>query len=174
MLRETRKNRLNTEVKTNSFACAAMSLHTDKNLHIILRNLACMAGKEFFVIGSDNWFKGATNGLENFVKVSHFKNESDFFDYIVETDYTLISVEQSDKSLLISDLDEYPENPLFIFGNESFGLGDNVLLNSELVVEIPNPGWHPCFNVGVSSGIVFYDYMIKNVKKQNLMEKICA
>lgn len=157
----TRTDRLRKDVMPLPFSAAAISLHTDKNLHIILRNLACFAGKEFFIIGADTWTKGATNGLEEFIKIRYFKDETLFFQYIKNTNYSLIAIEQSDKSIMISDVKKYPKNPLFIFGNESFGLGDNILLNSNLIIEIPNPGWHPCLNVGVSSGIVFYDFMTK-------------
>lgn len=160
----TRRDRHRADVTPLPFASAAISLHTDKNVHLIFRSLACMAGQEFFVIGADNWFKGATNGLDEFIKITQFRNESEFLDYIRDSDYSLVAIEQSEKSVMINEIEEYPKNPLFMFGNESFGLGDNILLNSDLVIEIPNPGWHPCLNVGVSSGIVFYDFMTKHLQ----------
>lgn len=156
----TRKDRIRTNVKTLDFAACCMSFADDKNLHLIYRTLSNFGGKELFVVGSDRWFKGATNGLKQHLPIKYFQNPSEFLYYIrKETDYNLIAIEQSEKSVMITDIQSYPNNSCFIFGNETFGLTDEVLHSVHMSVEIPNFGHHPCLNVGVSSGVAMYDYV---------------
>lgn len=156
----TRKDRVKN-VSRLPFAACCLSLNDDLNVHLIYRSLANFAGRELFVVGSDNWFKGATNGLREIVNVTHFSTEMDFIQHARERGYTLVSVEQSEKSLFTTDIKEYPPNPCFILGNETFGMGDGMLLNSDLVVEIPGEGAHPSLNVGCAASVVFYDFISK-------------
>lgn len=160
---KTRRDRTRKDVaKIYPFAVAALALNDDKNLHLIYRSLANFSGKEMFVIGSQNWFKGATNGINEIVPIKHFPDNHSFLEHIKkETNYTLVGVEQSNRSILTTQLKYYPDNPCFVLGNESFGLGDDILLHCDLIVEIPMEGPHPCGNVGVSGGIIMYDFISK-------------
>lgn len=154
----TRKDRIKSKVsKVYPFAACAMSVVDDINLNLIYRSLANFAGLEMFVVGPPNWHKGATNGLKDVVKVTHFQSINQFLRHMKTTDYEMVAIEQSDKSVLLTEF-EHPKKPCFVFGNETFGLGDDVLLNVDKVVEIPMDGYHPCLNVGVTSGIIFYDF----------------
>lgn len=161
---KTRRSRLNYKPsKIYSFSACAMSLVNDININLIYRNIACFAGKQFFIIGSKSWHKGATNGLEELMSIKYFNNFNEFKEYnTAVSGCTLIAVEQTNDSTIIDKIHKYPENPCFIFGNEAHGLGDDILLNSDMVVEIPMNGYHPCVNVGCASAIVFYDYVRKN------------
>jgi len=161
--RKSRVERIKKNVNLFDYSACALSFNDDKNVNFVYRSLSNFGGKEFFVVGSPTWAKGATNGLQDFIKVHHFQDFSSFFKFIrEETDYTPIAIEQSERAENIYSF-EYPRKPLFIFGNESYGLNDEVLLNCSKVVEIPLYGNHPCANVGVCSGIVFYDFTKKLV-----------
>ena len=158
----TRRQRLVKNYKTYNFACAAISLDIDKNLHLIYRNLCNFGGKEMFVIGSNQWFRGATNGLEELIKVKYFPNISEFLDYVRnETDYSIVAVEQHSRSQNIFKF-KYPKNPLFIFGNENCGLNDEILAKCENIIEIPMEGPHPCANVSSTASMVLFDYVRQN------------
>ena len=156
-MRATRKERIRKVVKKFPFAACAFGLVNDINLNLVFRSLCNFGGIEFFVVGSDSWFRGATNGLEELVKVTHFKDCHAFLEHMKETDYELVAIEQSDNSVSLQDFN-HTKKPCFIFGNETTGLKDDCLLSADAILEIPMEGYHPCLNVGVSSGIVFYDF----------------
>lgn len=159
---KTRRDRIRNIVPLFPFSACCFALNDDKNVNLVYRSLANFGGKEMFIVGSQNWFRGATNGVEDVIPVHYFDTFSEFLKHVKEkTEYSLVSVEQSEKSIYTNQLNFYPENSCFVFGNETSGLGDDVLLNSDLVVEIPMRGVHPCANVGVSSGIMFFDYINK-------------
>lgn len=146
--------------KTYPFAVCAYSLQDDLNLNLIYRSLANFSGLEMFIVGAKTWRKGATNGLHDILKITYFQNTNQFLSHVKKLDYNLIAIEQSNKSIMLNEF-VYPKKPCFIFGNESYGLKDDLLLNVENVVEIPMNGFHPSANVGVAAGIIMYDYTTK-------------
>jgi tRNA G18 (ribose-2'-O)-methylase SpoU len=157
---KTRKERVTANVQRLPFAAATLCLNDDINVNLIVRSLANFAGNEVFIIGSQKWHKGATNGLENILPIHYFQSINEFMRYMRKTDYTLVAVEQSEKSVPLETF-VHPVKPCFILGNESTGIGDDVLLNVPHVVEISMNGMHPNANVGCASAIVFYDYASK-------------
>jgi len=162
--RLTRRMRVNQAalkaLPRHNFAVATYSLDIDLNVHMIYRNLACFNGKEMFIIGSRRWFKGATNGLENHIPITYFNEPSACIRSIRAKGYTLVSIELVPQAIDISAV-VYPENPCFIVGNETYGITGDVIHQSDLVIQIPMNGPHPCLNVAVTSGIVVYDYLSK-------------
>lgn len=164
-VRATRRDRVDEAAEKSSpsrnFAVCAFSLDIDLNVHLIYRTLACFNGSKLFVVGSKQWFKGATGGLEKHVPIEYCQTPSELLQKLREQGYAPVSIEQAQNSCYPSAIKKYPAQPCFIVGNESYGLTDEILLNSELVVEIPQDGVHPCLNVGVSAGIVIFDYISK-------------
>lgn len=143
-----------------NFAVCAHSLDIDMNVQLIYRNLACFHGKEMFIVGSRNWFRGATNGVEDIIPITYSKTPSEGLAQIRDAGYSPVAVELSSRSVSVYDA-VYPENPCFIVGNETYGLTEDIILSSDLVVQIPMDGVHPCLNVAMSSGVVIYDYLSK-------------
>jgi tRNA G18 (ribose-2'-O)-methylase SpoU len=76
--------------------------------------------------------------------------------------YKIISVEQADQS---TSLEQYKiesnEKLALIFGNEVKGVTDEIVENSDCVIEIPQFGAKHSINVSVSIGIVIWDLISK-------------
>jgi tRNA G18 (ribose-2'-O)-methylase SpoU len=76
--------------------------------------------------------------------------------------YTIISVEQADESI---SLEKYSpkssEKVAFVFGNEIYGVDEEVVQQSDEVVEIPQFGSKHSLNISVSIGIVLWDILSK-------------
>ena len=74
----------------------------------------------------------------------------------------VVSVEQADKSLKIEKFT--PEKGVkyaFVFGNEVDGVSDEIILESDQVLEIPQVGTKHSLNVSVAAGIILWDYYQK-------------
>ena len=74
----------------------------------------------------------------------------------------VVSVEQADKSLKIEKFT--PEKGIkyaFIFGNEVDGVSDEIILESDKVLEIPQVGTKHSLNVSVAAGIILWDFYQK-------------
>ena len=74
----------------------------------------------------------------------------------------VVSVEQADKSLKIEKFT--PEKGIkyaFVFGNEVDGVSDEIILESDQVLEIPQVGTKHSLNVSVAAGIILWDFYQK-------------
>lgn len=76
--------------------------------------------------------------------------------------YRVIALEQAEKTTLLQDFRPDPDQPLaFVFGNEVFGVGDEVMALADQVVEIPQFGTKHSLNISVTVGVVVWDYLLK-------------
>lgn len=101
-------------------------------------------------------------GATETVEWNHAKETLDLVIALIEKGYTIISVEQADKSVMLDQFQPDPNRKYaFIFGNEVFGVSDEVIEKSDLVLEIPQFGTKHSLNISVSMGIVIWDFYAK-------------
>lgn len=73
-----------------------------------------------------------------------------------------VSVEQAENAVMLNDF--YPESQnkyAVIFGNEVKGIKQEVVSNSDHVIEIPQYGTKHSLNISVSCGVVLWDLFCK-------------
>ncbi len=79
-----------------------------------------------------------------------------------EEGYIIIAVEQADKSTSLLDFAVSKEEKYaFVFGNEVFGVADEVIAAADMVLEIPQYGTKHSLNISVSIGVVLWDFVSK-------------
>ena len=72
--------------------------------------------------------------------------------------YTIISIEQVDKSVSLVDFTpSEDEKYCLVFGNEVFGVDQEIVNQSDICIEIPQYGTKHSLNVSVSVGIVVWE-----------------
>ena len=83
-----------------------------------------------------------------------------------EAGYILIALEQAAGSTLLQDFLPVPEAKYaFIFGNEVFGVADEIMDLADKVLEIPQFGTKHSLNISVTVGVVVWDYLAKTELK---------
>jgi tRNA (guanosine-2'-O-)-methyltransferase len=151
---------------------AMMHVSGDFNLSTLVRNANFFGFKEaMYVGGSKQWDRRGTVGTHHYTDLNHIKTEVDFVNYVKDSGYTLIAVENnipkySDKTVSIFNQLVFSGvlKPMFVFGEEKSGLSDYILDNAETIVTIREYGSVRSLNVGTTSGIVmafyrnYYDY----------------
>jgi len=76
--------------------------------------------------------------------------------------YTILSVEQVDQSIMLDEFTpEKGKKYCLVFGNEVFGVSDEVVAESDACIEIPQHGTKHSLNISVSLGIVVWDFYQK-------------
>ena len=93
----------------------------------------------------------------------------EYSDDIIETikklqkkNIRIISIEQADESLKIEKFNPVSGTKYaFIFGNEVYGVSDDIINVSDEVIEIPQVGTKHSLNVSVAAGIVLWDFFFK-------------
>jgi 23S rRNA (guanosine2251-2'-O)-methyltransferase len=79
--------------------------------------------------------------------------------------YKIVAIEQAEGSTKLHEfLPEIDNKYAFILGNEVFGVNEDVIVQCDICLEIPQFGTKHSLNVAVSAGIVAWDYVSKVIK----------
>lgn len=99
-------------------------------------------------------------GATKTVEWKHVKTTMDALKELKEDGYKIVSVEQAEGSVKLNQFKAKQEDKLaLVFGNEVYGVEQDVVDASDVVVEIPQLGTKHSFNVSVSIGIVLWQLM---------------
>ena len=97
-------------------------------------------------------------GATETVKWSHHQNTLDAIKILKNKGYQIYSIEQAENSISLNTF-KSPEKIALIFGNEVYGVEQEVINASDGVIEIPQMGTKHSFNISVSVGIVLWELM---------------
>ncbi|SMP12811.1 SpoU rRNA Methylase family protein [Algoriphagus winogradskyi] len=76
--------------------------------------------------------------------------------------YQICALEQVDRSVMLNEfIPEKGKKYALVFGNEVFGVEEEVLNACDAVLEIPQLGTKHSLNISVSLGIAVWDLMVK-------------
>ncbi len=96
-------------------------------------------------------------GATESVDWKYFKNTLESVNLLKEKGYIIASLEQAEGSIILDEFKPAQGNKYaLILGNEIKGVGDEVINNSDVCIEIPQLGTKHSFNVTVSCGIAIY------------------
>ncbi len=89
-------------------------------------------------------------------------NTMEAVEKLQKSDYQLCALEQVENSIKLNDFSpEKGKKYALIFGNEVFGVEEDVLKACDQVLEIPQLGTKHSLNISVSLGIAVWDMMVK-------------
>jgi tRNA G18 (ribose-2'-O)-methylase SpoU len=101
---------------------------------------------------------GATESVE----WEYCLNTMEAVDKLKNAGYQISALEQVDNSKMLNDfLPERGQKYALIFGNEVFGVEEEVLKACDHILEIPQLGTKHSLNISVSLGIAVWDLMVK-------------
>jgi 23S rRNA (guanosine2251-2'-O)-methyltransferase len=104
----------------------------------------------------------AALGAEDTVAWQHFPSTTEAIAVLKNEGWKVFAVEQAEDSVPLHTFQpSAKERYAFIFGNEVFGVDDEVMTLVDGSLEIPQYGTKHSFNVSVSMGIVLWDYFTK-------------
>lgn len=96
---------------------------------------------------------GATESVE----WEYFDNTIDAVHKLKSEGWTILAVEQTEKSILLDDfIPSSEEKYCLIFGNEVYGVDQGVIAESHNCLEIPQFGTKHSLNIAVSLGVVIW------------------
>ena len=90
----------------------------------------------------------------------YFQTTQQAITYLSQGSYEIAAVEQAIGSTLLSAITFIAKKPLaLVFGNEVFGVSDDIMEACAFAIEIPQFGTKHSFNISVSVGIVLWEYV---------------
>lgn len=141
------------------FAACMSHWKGDFNFSTLCRNANAFGAKEIFYFGKKQWIKKGAVGCYHYTSVNYLSCYDELIK--LKEKYIFIGVDNIEGSVSIENF-VYPKNSLFIFGEENSGLQKETIELCDFIIEIPMMGTVRSLNAGTSSGIILYDYFIKN------------
>jgi len=91
-----------------------------------------------------------------------YENTLEAIESLKKEGYIIASIEQADQSVSLENFEfQSDEKIALVFGNEVKGVQEEVVQNSDVVIEIPQFGTKHSLNVSVSIGVVIWDLINK-------------
>lgn len=173
-LRMSELNRLSTEEfhKSEKFPVAIVLDHVRSTLNVgsVFRTADAFRCEKIYLCGvtptpeNKEMRKTALGGTES-VNWQHYESTLDAISELKENGYKLVSVEQTTDAIFLDKAVFNPKEKIaFIFGNEVKGVDDEVIAQSDYVLEIPQFGTKHSLNISVSAGIVIWKAIEAQVK----------
>jgi tRNA G18 (ribose-2'-O)-methylase SpoU len=106
-------------------------------------------------------------GATSTVKWTYFKTTLEAIDHIKQRNYKPFAVEQATKSIPLNEFSSTDENIALVFGNEVYGVEQDVIDACEGVIEIPQAGTKHSLNISVSVGIVLWEIFRASLSKKS-------
>jgi tRNA G18 (ribose-2'-O)-methylase SpoU len=101
-------------------------------------------------------------GATDTVKWSYFDTTIQAIGYYQSKNYRLVAIEQVENGTSLQDFQPVLDQPYaFIFGNEVFGVEQEIVNLADDCLEIPQFGTKHSLNISVSVGILLWDYLSK-------------
>ena len=101
---------------------------------------------------------GATESVE----WEYYSKSIDCINILAKKGYRIISIEQADNATYLNNFStEKSQKIALVFGNEVNGVMEEIIQQSDDVIEIPQFGTKHSVNVSVSVGIVLWDLHLK-------------
>jgi len=102
-------------------------------------------------------------GATSTVKWSYFKTTVEAIDAFKQKNYSIYAVEQATKSIPLNKFTP-DEKMALVFGNEVYGVDQEVIDACKSVIEIPQAGTKHSLNISVSIGIVLWEILKPSFK----------
>jgi len=102
-------------------------------------------------------------GATDTVKWQYFSSTQEAVNQAKERGFIIAAVEQADNSTYLNEFEPQPNDSYaFVFGNEAFGVEDEIVKSADICLEIPQFGTKHSLNISVSIGVVLWDYKSKS------------
>lgn len=98
-------------------------------------------------------------GATSSVKWSHSKTTLDAVNQLKDRGYSVYGVEQAQNSVSLPQFKYSAEKIALVFGNEVYGVEQEVIDNCAAVIEIPQAGTKHSLNISVSVGVVLWELL---------------
>lgn len=101
-------------------------------------------------------------GATDSVDWQYFSTTYEAITHAKDKGYQIVAVEQADQSVHLNQFTPASNTPYaFVFGNEVFGVEDEVVEQADICLEIPQYGTKHSLNISVSIGVVLWDITSK-------------
>ncbi|MDO6438910.1 RNA methyltransferase [Cyclobacterium sp. 1_MG-2023] len=155
------------EIEKNPIALVLDNVRSLNNVGSAFRTSDAFLVKKIFLCGitgkpPHREIQKTALGATESVDWEHHENTLDAIKLLKKEGYEICVLEQASHSTPLNEFVPKPGKPYaFVFGNEVFGVEEDVVLAADQVLEIPQFGTKHSLNISVSIGITLWDMVSK-------------
>jgi len=136
------------------------NLRSAFNVGSIFRTAECFGISKILLCGcsaspENKKVRETSMGCSNFVEWQYFQTTGDAIKHLRNLKYRIVAVETVTTAQNTNDFN-FESKSAFVFGNEAYGILDEILKACDDIIKIPLQGWKNSLNVGVACGIIAY------------------
>ncbi len=171
-------NRLSTDefqqIQKHHFALVLDNVRSLSNVGSVFRTADSFLAEKIYLCGitgtpPNREMEKTALGATQTVDWQHFAHTHEALQELRSQGYIIICVEQVKNSIFLNDFvfensentQEKPKKYAFVFGNEVFGVAEDVIALSDFCIEIPQFGSKHSLNISVTVGIICWDFVRK-------------
>jgi tRNA G18 (ribose-2'-O)-methylase SpoU len=156
-----RRAELKRRLDARRLPCAVAIDNPGKETNIgnLIRTAHCFLCGEIVLIGSASYGGAGSHGVEKFERLRYLPTRDAFLTWLPVSGYEPVAVEIHPEAERL-DRFVFPEQPLFVLGNELHGLDERLLAACERKVMVPQYGLVPCLNVNITCSLVLWQYLV--------------
>jgi 23S rRNA (guanosine2251-2'-O)-methyltransferase len=103
-------------------------------------------------------------GATDTVAWKYFTTTLEAIQQLKKEGFTIVSVEQAENAVMLNDFAPEPgKKHALVFGNEVEGVEQQVVSESDLVIEIPQLGTKHSLNIAVSVGVIVWEMVRRRI-----------
>ena len=140
----------------NGLSVAVMSLGNAFAAGAIVRVAHSFLVREIVFIGTEPHYEKASMGMEKYESIVRVPDNDAFFEHAGGRPVFAIEKDHATRSLY--DPRAFPEDVIFLFGSERFGLPLDAVSRCAAVVGVPMYGVNHSFPVAVAAGMVLGEW----------------
>jgi len=166
-------NRLSVEdfkiTEKNKFCLVLDDIRSMNNVGSVFRTADAFLVEKIYLCGitatpPHREIEKTALGSTESVAWEYVENVLDLLKILQENGYVVMAVEQVENSLKLNDFKpDSDKKYAFVFGNEVFGVNQDVVEHADFCLEIPQFGTKHSLNISVTAGIVCWDFVSKQL-----------
>jgi tRNA G18 (ribose-2'-O)-methylase SpoU len=149
------------ELKKTKLPCSILcqNIEGDFNMSCIVRTANNFNVSNIYYYGRRRFDRRGCCGCYLYSSLTYIEDIDDV--YLLKNQYSFIGFDNNVPGVSSIKGFVYPRNTLFVFGEESIGISNEVFSMLDHIVEIPSRGSVRSLNVAVAAGIALSDYWTK-------------
>jgi tRNA G18 (ribose-2'-O)-methylase SpoU len=140
----------------NSFSVALMSPGNAFAVGAVIRVAHSFLAREVIVVGPGDWYAKGAMGMEKYESVVRVEDAAALEAHVQGRPRWVIEKDYARRSILA--VKEFPEDVVFVFGSERFGVPEEIADGADEVLGIPIYGVNHSLPVAVAAGIVMHEW----------------
>jgi len=149
-------------MKAHPFAVLMEHWKGDFNISTMIRNANAFNAAQVFYIGKKRFDRRGAVGTHHYVDLNYLNDISELLK--LKENYVFVGLDNNVDRCVPMETFEWPPNALMIFGEEGEGISPLLSKHCDYIVSIKQFGSVRSLNVGTSSGIAMYDWVLKSYR----------